>query len=285
MKLISINQGNHQKLALLDHGSAFVLEPALGWPTTMQELAADWPQRKSQILELRQDAEQTAIETEQLNAPISNMEKIICIGVNYADHAREMGGEPVDLPVVFNKFPSAINSPGGNIELPDISEQVDFEAELVVVIGKPGRNIPRAEAMDHVFGYCCGIDVTARDWQKGKPGGQWLLGKTFDTFAPIGPVIVTADEIPQPHELDIQLRLNGQTMQSGNTNQMIYSIDFLIAHLSKFATLKTGDLLFTGTPSGVGAGRNPPLFLQAGDQLEVEIEGLGVLKSQVVSSC
>jgi 2-keto-4-pentenoate hydratase/2-oxohepta-3-ene-1,7-dioic acid hydratase in catechol pathway len=238
-----------------------------------------------QIIELRQDAVQTPVEPEQLNAPISNMEKIICIGVNYVDHAREMGGEPAALPVVFNKFPSSINSPGGNIELPAISEQVDFEAELVVVIGKPGRNIPQAEALDHVFGYCCGIDVTARDWQKGKPGGQWLLGKTFDTFAPIGPMIVTADDIPNPHELDIQLRLNGQIRQSSNTNQLIYSIDFLIAHLSKFVTLKTGDLLFTGTPAGVGAGRNPPLFLQPGDRLEVEIDGLGILKNQVVAGC
>ena len=119
----------------------------------------------------------------------------------------------------------------------------------------------------------------------GKPGGQWLLGKTFDTFAPIGPMLVTADEIPDPHDLDIELRLNNQVMQSSNTSQLIFSIDYLIAHLSKFVTLKVGDLIFTGTPSGVGAGRNPPVFLKPGDQLEVEIQGLGILKNQVVADC
>lgn len=218
-------------------------------------------------------------------APVAGMEKVICIGTNYADHAREMGGEPPDLPVVFNKFPSAIHSPGGAISLPSISEKVDFEAELVVVIGRTGKNIPQQSAMDHVFGYCCGNDISARDWQKGKPGGQWLLGKTFDTFAPIGPMVVTADEVPDPHALQIELRLNGQTMQSSHTSQLIFPIDYLVSHLSKFAVLKPGDLIFTGTPAGVGAGRTPPLFLQPGDQLEVEIERLGVLKNHVVQGC
>ncbi len=217
------------------------------------------------------------------NAPIEGMEKVICIGTNYADHAREMGGEPPEIPVVFNKFPSTIIGPGQEIALPSISQKVDFEAELVVVIGKQGKNIPPESAMDYVFGYCCGNDISARDWQKGRPGGQWLLGKTFDTFAPIGPMIVTRDEIQDPHKLAIQLRLNGDTMQSSNTDQLIFSIDFLISHISKFATLKPGDLIFTGTPAGVGAGRTPALFLKPGDQLEVEIEGLGVLKNSVVA--
>lgn len=215
--------------------------------------------------------------------PICGMEKVICIGTNYADHAREMGGEPPTIPVVFNKFPSTIVGAGTEIVLPSISSAVDFEAELVVVIGRGGKNIARDSAMEHVFGYCCGNDISARDWQKGKPGGQWLLGKTFDTFAPIGPVIVTADEVPNPHQLQIELRLNGSTMQSSNTDQLIFSIDVLIAHLSQFVTLKPGDLIFTGTPSGVGAGRQPPLFLQPGDQLEVEIEGLGVLRNDVIA--
>jgi 2-keto-4-pentenoate hydratase/2-oxohepta-3-ene-1,7-dioic acid hydratase in catechol pathway len=219
----------------------------------------------------------------RFNAPIKGMEKVVCIGTNYADHAREMGGEPPEIPVVFNKFPSTINGPGQEISLPSISQKVDFEAELVVVIGKQGKNISRASALDHVFGYCCGNDISARDWQKGRPGGQWLLGKTFDTFAPIGPMIVTRDEVADPHQLAIQLRLNGETMQSSNTNQLIFPIDFLISHISKFATLKPGDLIFTGTPAGVGAGRSPALFLKPGDELEVEIEGLGILKNSVVA--
>ncbi len=220
-----------------------------------------------------------------LCAPVVGMEKVICIGINYADHAQEMGGEPPEIPVVFNKFPNCITPPGGQIRLPAISQQVDFEAELVVVIGKDGRHIPRESAMEHVFGYCCGNDISARDWQKGRPGGQWLLGKTFETFAPIGPAIVTADEIPDPHRLGIQSRLNGRTMQASNTDQLIFRVDHLIAHLSQFTTLKVGDLIFTGTPAGVGAGRNPPVFLKPGDELEVEIEGLGILKNRVVADC
>ncbi len=285
VKLISINHNAHPAIGILEGDQRYILDPARGWPATMQEFAADWDQWKPKILAEIKLAERIPADPSCFLAPITNMEKVICIGVNYADHAREMGGEPAALPVVFNKFPSTINRPGGDIELPSISEQVDFEAELVVVIGKPGRHIPQATALDHVFGYCCGIDVTARDWQKGRPGGQWLLGKTFDTFAPIGPAIVTADEVSNPHELDIQLRLNNQVMQSSNTSQLIFPIDFLISHLSRFATLRTGDLLFTGTPAGVGAGRTPPVFLRPGDRLEVEIAGLGVLKNQVVAAC
>jgi 2-keto-4-pentenoate hydratase/2-oxohepta-3-ene-1,7-dioic acid hydratase in catechol pathway len=216
-------------------------------------------------------------------APVQGMEKIICIGTNYAEHAREMGGEPPTIPVVFNKFPSAIISHLDEVEHPSISTKLDFEAELVVVIGQAGRNIPREKAMDFVFGYCCGNDVTARDWQKEKPGGQWLLGKTFDTFAPLGPMLVTRDEVADPHQLQIQFRLNGETMQDSNTNQLIFRIDHLIAHLSKFFTFKPGDLIFTGTPPGVGAGRKPPRFVQPGDEMEVEIEGLGVLRNRVIS--
>ena len=241
----------------------------------------DWI--RSDKIEPRKNTVEVPLSDVKLLAPLSNMEKVICIGANYADHAREMGGEPPDIPVVFDKFPSAITSPGSEIRLPPISNKVDFEAELVVVIGKLGKNIPIERAMDYVFGYCCGNDVSARDWQREKPGRQFLLGKTFDTFAPLGPAIVTKDEISDPHQLGIKLRLNGETMQDSNTNQLIFRIDFLINHISKFATLKPGDLIFTGTPSGVGAGRNPQVFLKPGDQVEVEIDGLGVLQNDVVA--
>jgi 2-keto-4-pentenoate hydratase/2-oxohepta-3-ene-1,7-dioic acid hydratase in catechol pathway len=220
----------------------------------------------------------------QILAPVVGMEKIICIGTNYAEHAREMGGEPPTIPVVFSKFPSAIIGPGDPVVHPAICTKLDFEAELVVVIGKDGRHIARENAWDHVLGYCSGNDISARDWQKEKPGGQWLLGKTFDTFAPLGPMIVTRDEIPDPHQLPIQFRLNGEVMQDSNTDQLIFSIDFLISHLSQFFTLKRGDLIFTGTPPGVGAGRKPPIWLKPGDLMEVEIADLGVLRNPVVSS-
>lgn len=214
-------------------------------------------------------------------APLVRPSKVICIGTNYADHAREMGGQPPDTPVVFSKFASAIIGPEQPIQLPAIAAHVDYEAELVVVIGQPGKNISRANALDHVFGYSCGNDVSSRDWQKGRPGGQWLLGKTFDTFAPLGPTIVTKDEIADPHNLSIRLRLNGNMMQDSNTSQMIFPIDQLIEHLSKFCMLEPGDLIFTGTPAGVGAGREPQVFLKAGDRVEVEIENVGLLANDV----
>ncbi len=216
--------------------------------------------------------------------PVKRPEKIFCIGLNYSDHAAETGATVGDIPVVFSKFSSALISPGDQIQLPAISEKVDLEAELVVVIGKGGRNIPRAAAQEHIFGYCCGNDVSARDWQKGRPGGQWLLGKTFDTFAPMGPVIVTADEIGWPVELDVRSRLNGQIMQDSNTRNFIFAIDYLVAHLSQFCCLRAGDLIFTGTPGGVGAARTPPIFLRPGDIVEVEVAKLGCLSNPVVAS-
>jgi 2-keto-4-pentenoate hydratase/2-oxohepta-3-ene-1,7-dioic acid hydratase in catechol pathway len=215
--------------------------------------------------------------------PIPDSEKIICIGLNYADHAAETGARVGDEPVVFCKFPTAIRGPGDPIELPDASSEVDYEAELVVVIGRGGRHIPREAAMQHVAGYTCGHDVSARDWQKHKPGGQWLLGKSFDSFAPIGPHLVTADEVPDPHNLPIRLRLNGQVMQNSTTAQLIFRIDQLVSYLSQVCTLKPGDLIFTGTPPGVGAARKPPIFLKPGDVAEVEIDGIGTLTNPVVS--
>jgi 2-keto-4-pentenoate hydratase/2-oxohepta-3-ene-1,7-dioic acid hydratase in catechol pathway len=216
--------------------------------------------------------------------PVVEPNKIICIGLNYADHATETGAELPTIPVVFNKFPTTLTGHRQPIYLPAISDKVDYEAELVVVIGKGGRHIPASTALDHVFGYTCGHDVSARDWQKGKPGGQWLLGKTFDSFAPLGPWIVTADGPDHARDLRVQFRLNGTTMQDSSTRHFIFSISFLIEHLSKFCTLRPGDLLFTGTPSGVGVARTPPVFLQPGDLAEVEIDGIGVLANPVVAS-
>ncbi len=214
----------------------------------------------------------------QLLAPLLHPQKVVCVGRNYAEHAAEMGSEVGDLPVIFNKFSDSITDPGACINLPEISERVDFEAELVVVMGRAGKNIPLENARQHVFGYCCGNDVTARDWQKGRPGGQWLLGKSCDDFAPIGPWITTRDEI-DAEKLEIRLHLNGVEMQHSNTSKLIFKIDDLIAHLSRFCTWQPGDLLFTGTPAGVGAGRKPPVFLQPGDETVVSIDGLGELKN------
>lgn len=219
----------------------------------------------------------------RLLAPIPQPEKVICIGLNYRDHAEESGAEVPSEPVCFSKFSSSVVGPDAAIELPPVSEQVDYEAELVVVIGKRGRDIPEAKAREYVAGYMNGHDVSARDWQIGRPGGQWLMGKTPDTFAPIGPYLVTSDEVPDPENLRIQLRLNGETMQDSNTNQLIFGIGRLIAHLSGLFTLSPGDLIFTGTPPGVGMARKPPVFLKPGDVVEVETEGLGILRNPVTA--
>jgi 2-keto-4-pentenoate hydratase/2-oxohepta-3-ene-1,7-dioic acid hydratase in catechol pathway len=212
--------------------------------------------------------------------PIPSPEKIICIGLNYADHARETNAAVPACPVVFNKLPTALLPHEGTVRLPRVSEQVDFEAELVLVVGRGGRYIPEGEARGHIAAYTCGNDVSARDWQRYKPGGQWLSGKSFDTFAPCGPWMVTADEIPEPGRLGIRLRLNGKVMQNSNTKELIFSVDHLVSYVSQFCTLHPGDLIFTGTPSGVGMGREPPVWLRPGDVTEVEIEQLGVLRNR-----
>lgn len=242
-------------------------------------LIRTWSQWKNQ---LRLDAPVFEPGNQVFLPPVVGPQKIICIGLNYADHASETGADLPTIPVVFNKFPTTLVGHQQPIPLPPISEKVDFEAELVVVIGKAGRNIDESTALDHVFGYTCGHDVSARDWQKGRPGGQWLLGKTFDGFAPLGPSIVTADQLGEADDLNVAFRLNQETMQSSSTRHFIFKIPFLIAHLSRFCTLMPGDLLFTGTPSGVGVARTPPVFMKAGDQAEVEIQGIGTLANPLV---
>jgi len=212
--------------------------------------------------------------------PIPSPEKIICIGLNYADHARETKAAVPPCPVVFSKFPTALLPHEGTVRLPRASTQVDYEAELVLVIGRGGRYIPLSGARSHIAAYTCGNDVSARDWQKNKPGGQWLSGKSFDTFAPCGPWMVTADEIPEPGKLAITLRLNGQVMQDSNTAELIFPVDELVSYLSQFCTLHPGDLIFSGTPGGVGMGRQPPVYLKPGDVTEVEIERIGILRNR-----
>jgi 2-keto-4-pentenoate hydratase/2-oxohepta-3-ene-1,7-dioic acid hydratase in catechol pathway len=219
----------------------------------------------------------------RLLAPIRMPGKVICIGLNYKDHAAESGMEPPPEPVVFNKFPQAVIGPEEAIRLPAVCREVDYEAELVVVIGKRGKHISRGAALTHVAGYMNGNDVSARDWQIHKPGKQWLLGKTPDTFAPTGPWLVTADEIPDSKNLSIKLRLNGQTMQDSSTRELIFGVDELIAYVSQLVMLEPGDLIFTGTPPGVGMARKPPVWLKAGDVCEVEIAGLGMLNNPVIA--
>ena len=215
-------------------------------------------------------------------APVPRPGKLICIGLNYRDHAAESNMAIPERPVVFSKFATAVIAPGEAVVLPGTSKQVDYEAELAVVIGRRAKSVSANRALEYVLGYTAFNDVSARDFQFAD--GQWQRGKSCDTFAPMGPTIVTADVIPNPHKLSIKLRLNGRTMQDSNTDNLIFGIPQLISFLSETITLEPGDVIATGTPSGVGFARKPPVFLKDGDQMEVEIEGLGILNSRVVAA-
>ena len=208
---------------------------------------------------------------------------IFCIGLNYLEHARETHAPIPTHPVVFMKQPGAVQHPGSPIVLPRALEstQVDYEGELVVVIGKKCKNVKRTDALSFVLGYLCGNDVSARDWQKQWGGGQFCRGKTFDTFAPIGPAIVTTQDIPDPSQLTLTTRLNGKVMQKSPTADMIFDVPTLIEFLSGSTTLHPGTLIFTGTPSGVGMARQPPVFLKPGDRVEIDVSGVGVLSNPV----
>jgi len=215
----------------------------------------------------------------RLLAPIPRPPKIICVGLNYRDHAIESKMEIPKVPTIFAKFATSVIGPGDTIVLPKNSVKPDYEAELAFVIGKGGRYISKERWQDHVFGYTNLNDVSARDYQMATT--QWMMGKTFDTFAPFGPTIVTADEVADPHALDIQMIINGEVLQSSNTSQLIFRIPELIEYLSSVCTLEPGDIVSTGTPSGVGFSRTPPRWLRAGDECVVKISGLGELRNPV----
>jgi 2-keto-4-pentenoate hydratase/2-oxohepta-3-ene-1,7-dioic acid hydratase in catechol pathway len=284
MRFLQYETADGPRLAGRRDGGYVDLQAAdRGFPTDLMELLAWGPDFMSRAREALRLAPPLPTPPARILAPILHPEKIVCIGLNYADHAAESGLALPTEPVVFCKFPTAISGPGDHVVLPEASKKVDYEAELVIVIGRGGRHIAPERALEHVAGYTCGHDVSARDWQLEKSGGQWLLGKSFDGFAPIGPELVTADEIGDAGKLDIALRLNGQMMQKSNTRQLIFPIEKLIAYVSTVCTLKCGDLIFTGTPPGVGAARKPPVFLKPGDVVEIEIEKIGVLKNKFVA--
>ena len=216
-----------------------------------------------------------------LLAPIPRPPKLICVGLNYRDHAAETKMEIPKVPTIFCKFTNVVIGPGQPIVLPRVSNRVDYEAEFAFVIGKGGRHIKASAAMDHVFGYTIANDVSARDYQMAT--SQWLMGKTFDTFAPMGPWIVTADEIPDPHSLDISLEIAGERLQDSNTREFIFQLPEVIEFISSVVTLEPGDVVLTGTPSGVGFARKPPRFLQSGDEVVIRIDGIGELRNPVVA--
>lgn len=210
---------------------------------------------------------------------------LYCIGLNYRKHAEETGARIPERPIVFMKAPTAVQHPGGPIEIPThlASHAVDYECELAVVIGKTCKNVPRERALEHVLGYTCANDVSARDWQIKWGGSQWCRAKTFDTFAPLGPCLVTPDEILDPNKLGIRTVLNGSVLQNWNTDDMIFDVPAIIEFLSGSTTLLRGTVILTGTPHGVGMALNPPVWLKPGDTVSIEIEGIGTLTNPVVA--
>jgi 2-keto-4-pentenoate hydratase/2-oxohepta-3-ene-1,7-dioic acid hydratase in catechol pathway len=217
----------------------------------------------------------------KLLAPVPAPPRIFGIGVNYAEHSAETGTPMQKVPTVFIVLSSAVVGPGENVILPKASEKPDYEAELAVVIGKPGYQIPASAAMDHVFGYTIMNDVSARDVQKAT--SQFSLGKSFPTFAPMGPWVVSKDEVPDPHVLRISLSIGGETLQDSNTNMMIFRVPALIEYLSRISPLQVGDIISTGTPAGVGMGRTPPRWLKPGEEIVITIEGVGELRNKTVA--
>ncbi len=228
----------------------------------------------------------------QVTDQLANVDKLLApiqpttifgIGLNYRRHAEEGGASIPEYPVLFFKNPASLQNPGDPILIPTFlkSDEVDYECELAVVIGKKCKNVSRENALDYVLGYTCANDVSARDWQKGKGGGQWSRGKSFDTFAPLGPCLVTTDEITNPNQLTIRTVLNDQVVQDWNTSDMIFDVPTLIEFLSGSTTLLPGTVILTGTPHGVGMARKPPLWLKAGDVVTIEIEKIGALTNPV----
>jgi 2-keto-4-pentenoate hydratase/2-oxohepta-3-ene-1,7-dioic acid hydratase in catechol pathway len=221
---------------------------------------------------------------EKLLAPIVPTD-ILCIGLNYREHAIEGGSAIPEVPMLFIKSSNALNNPFDPIPVPRRSSQIDYEAELAIVIGRGAKNVSRERALDYVFGYTCANDVSARDWQKDKRlgGGQFARGKSFDGFCPLGPAIVTRDEIPNPNDLRIKCTLDGQVMQDHTTRDMIFDVPALIESLSSTMTLRPGSVILTGTPQGVGFARTPPIWMKAGDTVVVELERIGRLENPVIN--
>lgn len=239
-------------------------------------VALDWPD----ILQGRDPHPGDRLDLAQVKllAPVSRPGKIVAIGLNYRDHCREQDIDVPERPLIFTKFTTSVIGPGQAVcWSEEQSKQVDFEAELAVVIGREARNVASNQALDHVFGYTAANDVSARDLQFSD--GQWVRGKSLDTFCPLGPVLVSADEIPSPQQLAIRCRVNGQTLQDSSTSEMVFSVAELVAFCSRWFTLQAGDLILTGTPHGVGVFRDPPIFLGDGDRVEVEIESIGCLEN------
>ena len=247
------------------------------------DITPDWlsPQKLAALTAIDLAKLPAVAEGARFGAPVGGSRQFIAIGLNYRQHAAETGAQEPKEPIVFNKAITCIQGPDDNVTLPDGSEQMDWEVELAVVIGTTARKVAKADALKHVAGYSLANDVSERHWQAHR-GGQWVKGKSFDTFGPLGPYLVTADEIPDPQALPVSLKVNGVTRQNSSTSDMIFPVAEIVAHLSIFMTLLPGDVIVTGTPEGVGLGMKPPVFLKRGDVMELEGGILGRQRQTVV---
>jgi 2-keto-4-pentenoate hydratase/2-oxohepta-3-ene-1,7-dioic acid hydratase in catechol pathway len=273
--------GEADGLVAVHEGGVTRLGGAIAGIGTLDELVAAgpdaWAQADAVVPHLSLFAE--SCDQLALAAPLMSPSKVIGVGLNYRDHARESGVELPTTPLIFAKFPSAIVGPDASIHVPALATEVDWEVELAVVIGLRARDVPPEAALDHVFGYTVANDLSARDLQFGD--GQWVRSKSFDGFCPVGPLVVTPDEFGDPQAARLSARVNGETMQDSTTAEMVFSVAELVSSVSAWATLEPGDLILTGTPWGVGAFRSPPIYLQPGDEVEVEIHGIGVLRNRI----
>lgn len=281
---ISDEKKGQRKVGLHDGTEIVDLTAALGI-ACMRDLIAEGPKALADAEKVKTSGtHRVSAAKVKMASPLDgdNVGKVLCVGMNYADHCTEQDYPIPTEPIIFNKCPSTIVNPGDDIQLPAIIPNLDFEVELAIVIGKSGRDIPEDKASEHIFGYTVAHDVSARHWQLQRNGKQWFIGKTFDTFTPLGPNIVTADSI-NVDKLRIQCTLNGESVQDGNTDQLIFKCPAVVAWCSQFMTLRPGDVILTGTPPGVGCFRKPALWLKAGDVVTCEIEGIGAITNKVVT--
>jgi 2-keto-4-pentenoate hydratase/2-oxohepta-3-ene-1,7-dioic acid hydratase in catechol pathway len=280
MKLLRYGQPGAERPALVDtQGNLRDLSDVI------DDLAGSAlsPASLDKLRQLNVDALPKVTGTPRIGACVGNVGKFICIGLNYADHAAETGAEIPKEPVIFSKWTSAIVGPNDAVEIPRDSVKTDWEVELGVVIGKGGRYISEADALSHVAGYCVINDVSEREFQIER-GGTWDKGKGCDTFGPLGPWLVTTDEIPDANQLSMWLEVDGKRYQNGNTNTMIFKVPEIISYLSRFMSLQPGDVISTGTPPGVGMGQKPPVYLRAGQQIRLGIEGLGEQRQTTIQA-
>ncbi len=278
MKLVTFTGGGAAEIGVVDGEMVTSLSRAMPrLAADMIDLIARWSMIEGEVRRTAKAGAQVPLKEVRLLPPIPRPGKILAIGLNYADHILETGAEMPSTQVWFCKQPTSANGPYDPIALPKVSEKVDYEAEMVAVIGKGGRYIPKDRAAASVFGYCVGNDVSARDWQMAT--SQWVLGKSFDTHAPFGPWITTADEAGDPHALGVRSFVNGEKRQDSNTRHFVFNLWDQIEHVSKVMTLEPGDIIFTGTPGGVGMGMKPPTYLNAGDRVRIEVDRLGHLEA------